>query len=90
MSSRSSSRGGPHRKPRFDLYSWMLLLSLVALVIACVCLFLEVKEYGDKPYELSRAAPVAHDHPATVAWADDAHGPAALDGVPPPADSIHG
>ena len=87
MSSRSSSRGGPYRKPRFDLYSWMLLLSLVAIVIACVCLFYEVKDYGDKPYELSLAAPVALDHPAAVARVG---GPGALDGSPCSAYSIHG
>lgn len=90
MSPRSSTRsGGPYRKPRWDLYTWMLFISFVAIVIACVCLFLEVKDYGDKPYELSLAAPMARECPVMVAGAFGPQDPS-QPGLPPRgSESIH-
>ena len=83
MSPRSSTRrGGPYRKPRWDLYTWMLFISLMAVVIACVCLFLEVKDYGDTPYELSLCTPFARERPMMVAGASGPAG-ASEPGLPP-------
>jgi hypothetical protein len=45
----------------------MLLLSLVAILIACVCLYLEVADYGPQPYQSSMAGPAVSDHPVAVA-----------------------
>jgi len=91
VSPRSSTRsGGPYRKPRFDLYTWLLFLSFVAIVIACVCLFLEVKDYGDKPYELSLSAPFARECPVMVAGALGPQGPSEPDLPPCWTESIHG
>jgi len=91
VSPRSSTRsGGPYRKPRFDLYTWLLIVSLVAIVIACVCLFLEEKDYGEKPYELGLWAPFARECPVTVAGALGPQGPSEP-GLPPcRTESIHG
>jgi hypothetical protein len=70
VSKRSSSKAarapkpkytGPYRKPRADIYTWMLALALVAILIACLCLYLEVADYGPQPYKLSMAAPAALD-----------------------------
>lgn len=44
------SAGGPTRKPRTDIYTLMLLLSLLAIIIGTVFLYLETKEYGSPPY----------------------------------------
>jgi len=91
VSPRSSTRsGGPYRKPRFDLYTWMLFISLMAIVIACVCLFLEVKHYGDKPYEAGLSAPFARECPVSVAGAFGPPGSSAP-GLPPwGTESTHG
>ncbi len=34
------------RKPDTDVYTIMLVLSLVAILIGCVFLYLEIQEYG--------------------------------------------
>ena len=91
MSPRSSpGSGGPYRKPRVDVYTWMLFLALVAIVIACVCLYLEVADYGDQPYKLALSAPVAQESPLMVAAGCGSPGPDALDLPPWPVNSIHG
>ena len=72
MSPRSSSSGGPYRKPRADVYTWMLLLAFVAIVIACICLYLEVADYGPQPYSL--AAPVGSTAPAVACCAPTSPG----------------
>lgn len=45
----NSPVGGPYRKPRADLYTMLLLISLAALVAGIVCLFMDVKDYPSKP-----------------------------------------
>jgi len=40
---------GPFRKPRFDLYTMLLLLSLAALAIGIVCLCLDTADYPGSP-----------------------------------------
>ena len=36
-------------KPRTNIYTMMLILSFLAVTIACVLLWLELKAYGDFP-----------------------------------------
>ena len=51
MSPQSSSRGGiPVEKPRSDIYTVMLIMSFVALMIACLLLWLEGSSYGSLPW----------------------------------------
>ena len=37
-------------KPGFDVYTMMLVISLVAVIIACVLLWLELRSYGPFPW----------------------------------------
>ena len=37
--------GGPYRKPRADIYTVLLAIALVALLLAIVCLYLEMDTY---------------------------------------------
>ena len=41
---------GTFQKPRFNVYTMMLFISLVALIIACVLLYQELLLYGDFPW----------------------------------------
>jgi hypothetical protein len=61
VSALSSGSGGPYRKPRLDIYTVILALALVAIIIACIVLYLEVADYGKPPYQLGLAAPVHAD-----------------------------
>ena len=65
MSAQSFSSGGPYRKPRLDIYTVMLALALVAIIIACIVLYLEVADYGSPPYQAGLAAPVRTGLPAS-------------------------
>ncbi len=47
----------------------MLAIALVALIIGCVCLYLEVADYGEAPYQLGSAAPLEADPPFGAALA---------------------
>ena len=40
--------GGPYRKPRADLYTVLLMLALIAILLAILCLYLEMKIYDFK------------------------------------------
>ncbi len=44
--SKSASRGVHVQKPGSNVYTVMLLVALVALVIGCVLLYLEIDSYG--------------------------------------------
>ena len=44
--SKLTSRGVYVEKPRFNVYTMMLMLSFVAIVIACVCLSKELQMYN--------------------------------------------
>ncbi|HID75196.1 MAG TPA: hypothetical protein EYP56_04275 [Planctomycetaceae bacterium] len=44
-------RRGPYRKPAADVYTALLAMALLAIIVACVCLFLETSDYGSPPYE---------------------------------------
>jgi hypothetical protein len=45
----------------------MLALALVAIIIGCICLYLEVADYGSPPYQLSLSAPLDVDQPLLAA-----------------------
>lgn len=49
MSAQDSSKHGPFRKPQADIFTVMLVLALVAIITACVFLYLETADYPDKP-----------------------------------------
>lgn len=38
------------QKPRANVYTMMLVVSLCAIIVACVVLWLELKSYGDFPW----------------------------------------
>lgn len=72
--STDTPRGVYVQKPKADIYTVMLAIALVAILVACVCLFLEMRAYnydikategkfrGALPYTL----PVARDVPNDV------------------------
>ncbi|MEM8865779.1 MAG: hypothetical protein AAGF31_09585 [Planctomycetota bacterium] len=41
-----SPRGVIVQKPKTNIYTVMLIVSLVAMIMACVFLYLEIGEYG--------------------------------------------
>lgn len=41
----AASRGVVVEKPKADIYTVMLIVSLVAIVIGCLCLYLEMRAY---------------------------------------------
>jgi hypothetical protein len=45
------ANSGPYRKPQADIYTLLLLLSLVAVIMATVLLYLETKDYGSPPHK---------------------------------------
>lgn len=48
MSSLAStpSKGGPYRKPRADVFTFLLVLSLIAVSLGTVCLYFEMKRFN--------------------------------------------
>jgi len=56
------------QKPRANVYTMMLVVSLCAIIVACVVLWLELKSYGDFPWwdtkgvapATSRLSPAEH------------------------------
>ena len=44
MSPRSSSSQGPYRKPRADIYTVLLIISLLAILLSIIFLHLEAKD----------------------------------------------
>jgi hypothetical protein len=44
--STDSPRGVYVQKPKADIYTVMLAIALVAILVACVCLFLEMRAYN--------------------------------------------
>ena len=41
-----AQRGVIVEKPKANVYTMMLLMSLIAILIGCLCLYLEMKEYN--------------------------------------------
>ncbi|MEM8677869.1 MAG: hypothetical protein AAGF97_00810 [Planctomycetota bacterium] len=51
MSPQSSSRSGVAvDKPKTNIYTVMLIIALIALMMACLLLWLEVSSYGSFPW----------------------------------------
>lgn len=46
----SLSNPQQYRPPRADIYTVLLAIALVAVIVGCVFLFLEVSDYGSPPY----------------------------------------
>lgn len=44
--STDTPRGVYVQKPKADIYTVMLAIALVAILVACVCLFLEMRAYN--------------------------------------------
>ena len=65
----SRGRGVQVQKPQSNVYTVMLLISLVALIIGCVLLYLEIDAYGGFASARQPAAPVyAHATIGSAAW----------------------
>jgi len=77
-SSTSKNAGGPYRKPNFDLYSMLLLLSLMAILAGSTVLYLHMVDYRMNPSELN---PPFRGGP-TVPPADDLDTPVAEPAAP--------
>lgn len=60
----SSSRQGPFRKPKADVFTVLLVLGLVAIITGCILLYLEVADYGTEAY--TRAESVVRQPAVTV------------------------
>ncbi|MBW3596164.1 MAG: hypothetical protein KY475_02695 [Planctomycetes bacterium] len=43
----SAQRSTEYQKPKFNVYTMMLILSLMALVTGCILLYLELQPYGE-------------------------------------------
>ncbi len=56
--SASRGRGVQVQKPQSNVYTVMLLISLVALIVGCVLLYLEIDAYGGFAAAEQPAAPV--------------------------------
>ena len=53
MSPRSSSKsvsGSPVEKPGLNIYTVMLIISLVSVSLSCLLLYLELSQYGSFPW----------------------------------------
>jgi hypothetical protein len=44
----NNTPGGPYRKPRANLYTVLLVIALLAILAACLCLYLEMQLYEFK------------------------------------------
>jgi hypothetical protein len=61
----SNITGGPYRKPRADVYTFLLVVSLLAIILGCVCLYFEMQRFEfkfkeqDVPRPPVAAAPAA-------------------------------
>ena len=67
MSPRRSKAKGTYRKPRPDIYTVMLAISLAAIILGCVLLYLETKDYGDSPYQGVPSVSLDRPHGVMVA-----------------------
>ncbi len=50
MSPQTSSKGVVVEKPGMNIYTVMLILSLVCISLACLLLWSELRSYGDFPW----------------------------------------
>lgn len=66
-SSSSKKPGGPHRKPRADVYTVLLIFALIAIITATVLLYIQMGEYD---YDIKGGPTVWRETPAAVATTD--------------------
>jgi hypothetical protein len=43
----SAQRSIDYQKPKFNVYTMMLILSLMAIITGCILLYLELQPYGE-------------------------------------------
>ena len=69
MSAQDSNLSKPvrYRKPKADVYTLLLGIALVALIIACIVAYLEIKDYGDQPFSGAPSVAVPVERPETLA-----------------------
>jgi hypothetical protein len=41
-----STMSGGHRKPKTNIYTLLLVIALVALLVGCIFLYLEIRRFG--------------------------------------------
>ena len=69
MSAQDSNLSNPvrYRKPKADIYTLLLGIALVALIIACIFAYMEIKDYGDSPFSGAPSAAISLERPTHVA-----------------------
>lgn len=57
------NRGVVVQKPKSDVYTWLLLVALFAIIMACICLYIEFGvRYGGDYNATGAGAPAAAIH----------------------------
>ena len=46
LASTTEKSSGSYRKPRADVYTFMLIVALLAIILGMVCLYFEMKRFG--------------------------------------------
>ncbi len=69
MSVQDSNLSKPvrYRKPKADVYTLLLGIALVALIIACIFAYMEIKDYGAQPFSGAPSAALPVQRPADLA-----------------------
>lgn len=69
MSAQDSNLSNPvrYRKPKADIYTLLLGIALVALIIACIFAYMEIKDYGASPFSGAPSAAIPTERPTHVA-----------------------
>lgn len=69
MSVQDSNLSKPvrYRKPKADIYTLLLGIALVALIIACIFAYMEIKDYGASPFSGAPSVAVPVERPVDVA-----------------------
>jgi hypothetical protein len=67
----------PAVKPGPDIFIGLLVISLIAQILACLFLYLDFKDYPDKPPSVPKLQPVGGSAPAPAGGANAATPPAA-------------
>lgn len=49
LAAQQPASGAVEEKPRFNIYTMMLIVSLLAIIMACFLLWYELKSYGSFP-----------------------------------------
>jgi uncharacterized membrane protein len=53
------NRGVAVQKPKSDVYTWLLLVALLAIILACICLWIEFGVRYNADVNATGAAPTA-------------------------------